>query len=94
LLRFLRSRPRLASTVVLAALVPMIALVAYWGLQVHAPARSRGEAVIEWVAFLGSMAACLWLLKAGAQLLDPSRPASAAAEKGSAVPAPPSEPRS
>ncbi len=71
--RPLRSQPTLLSTVVLASFFLMLGIVAFLGLQVHAPARSRMEEVLEWVAFLGAIAACLGLLRTGARLVEEAR---------------------
>lgn len=71
--RPLRSRPTLLSTAILGAFFLMLGIVAFLGLQVHAPARSRMEEVLEWVAFLGAIAACLGLLRSGARLIEEAR---------------------
>jgi hypothetical protein len=82
LLPFLRAHPRLLITAVLAALVAMLGLVAFFGLQLQAAAHSQGGAPLEWAAFLGSLAACLGVLRAGAHLLDLSRSTGTEAESG------------
>lgn len=67
---FLIAHPRLAKAIVLGLLVLALALAAFLGLQLHFPAQTFRESVMEWTAFLASLGACLAILLAGARLLD------------------------
>lgn len=74
---FFRSRPRLAKVAVLGLLAAALALTAVLGLQLHLPAGSGREALIEWAAFLVSLVVCAVVLVVGGRLLarlqsDPS----------------------
>lgn len=66
---FFRSRPRLAKVVVLGLLAAALVLTAVLGLQLHFPADSGRETLIEWAAFLVSLAVCTVVLVAGGRLL-------------------------
>ena len=72
MLSFLRAHRRLLVTVVLSALFAMLGLVAFLGLQIHTQGPHHGGAVLRWAFFLGALAACLGVLRAGAWLLDSS----------------------
>lgn len=65
---FLRTRPRLAKTTVLVLLVAGISMAAYLGLQIHIPAQSGGESILEWTAFLAALAGCLAVLLGAARI--------------------------
>lgn len=66
---FFRSRPRLAKVAVLGLLAACLTLTAVLGLQLHFPADSGRETLIEWAAFLVSLAVCTVVLVAGGRLL-------------------------
>lgn len=70
---FFHSRPSLAKGAVLGLLCVTLGLAAFFGLQVHGTAQTRTGVVLEWAAFLASLAACLIVLLAGARWLTQGR---------------------
>ena len=58
---------RLRLTAIFAAFLVLLALAAFFGLQVHG--HGLGAEILEWSAFLASLVACVVLLAYGARLL-------------------------